>query len=55
MNKIVDYINKYEIDNIVTKIKQQHHDTNDIIAQLVQSRTDYGLKVTYIIQKLEGE
>jgi hypothetical protein len=59
VNKIIEFIINSNETEIVQKIKQQYqYDTYKIIEiadSLRQSRTDYGMKVERVLEKLREE
>jgi hypothetical protein len=53
VNKVIDWVNKLETDEIIHKIVGSNVDIDKIIQQLLESRKSYGLKIQEIVKRLE--
>ncbi|GAA4879381.1 hypothetical protein GCM10023310_69420 [Paenibacillus vulneris] len=53
MNKIIDYINNHEIEDMVSSIVNSGKDIKDVLQQIRLSRVEYQCKSQYLQWALE--
>lgn len=53
--KTIQYISQTSLDVIVQQVKERGTDINKVIDSAKASRTEYGLKVQELIERLESQ
>jgi len=53
--KTIKYINETPVDEMISQIKTKGNDKSKVIESAKASRTEYGLKVQELIERLESQ